>query len=47
MLRAVLGLEPAGDRLSVDPVLPEQISRLALRRVPGRWSRAEAVAGAT
>ena len=47
MLRAVLGLEPAGDRLSVHPVLPEQISRLALRGVPGRWSRAEAVAGAT
>jgi cellobiose phosphorylase len=45
MLRALLGLEPVGDRLSVDPVLPEQTSRLALRRLPGRWHRAEAVAG--
>ncbi len=44
LLRVLLGLEPDGDELRVDPVLPDAISRLVLRRIPGRWGRAEAVA---
>ncbi|MGH3033682.1 MAG: amylo-alpha-1,6-glucosidase [Gaiellaceae bacterium] len=44
LLRVLLGLEPDGDDLSVDPVLPDGISRLELRGVPGRWGRADAVA---
>ncbi|MFL5826035.1 MAG: amylo-alpha-1,6-glucosidase, partial [Thermoleophilaceae bacterium] len=44
MLRAVLGLEPAGDRLSASPHLPERVGQLALHGVPGRWNRAHAVA---
>jgi glycogen debranching enzyme len=43
MLRVVLGLEPDGDRLSVDPALPLGIGQLALHGVRGRWSRAEAI----
>jgi glycogen debranching enzyme len=44
MLRAVLGLEPAGERLTVDPLLPDSVERLALHGVAGRWTRADAVA---
>jgi len=44
-LRAILGLEPAGDFLTVDPLLPDNLGRLALRDVPGRWGRTDAVAG--
>jgi glycogen debranching enzyme len=38
-IRALLGLEPDGDKIAVDPWLPEQIGRLGLRRLPGRWGR--------
>ncbi|GAA1032582.1 glycogen debranching N-terminal domain-containing protein [Virgisporangium ochraceum] len=41
LLRALLGLEPDGDRLTVDPYVPS--GRLGLRDVPGRWGRADAV----
>jgi glycogen debranching enzyme len=44
VLRCLLGLEPRGDRLEVDPALPASIGELALRGIPGRWGRAEAVA---
>jgi len=44
LLRVMLGLEPTGDQLRVDPVVPEQIGNLALRGVPGRWGRTDAVA---
>jgi glycogen debranching enzyme len=40
LLRVLLGLEPDGDRLACDPVLPGQLDALVLRRVPGRWGRA-------
>ena len=33
----MLGLEPIGDNLVVDPVLPESIGLLALLDIPGRW----------
>jgi glycogen debranching enzyme len=43
-IRTLLGLEPAGEALVMDPWLPDRIERLALRRIPGRWGRADAVA---
>jgi glycogen debranching enzyme len=44
LLRVLLGLEPDGDALGVDPVLPEAIGEIELRHIPGRWGRAEASA---
>jgi glycogen debranching enzyme len=43
-LRTILGLEPRGDELAVDPWLPAGIERVELRGVPGRWGRADAMA---
>ena len=43
LLRVLLGLEPVDGKLRVDPVVPEGIGRLALRGIPGRWTRADAV----
>lgn len=43
-IRTLLGLEPAGDHLAVDPVLPKTIRRLEVRGVLGRWGRADATA---
>ena len=43
LLRTPAGAGADGDRLSVDPHLPARIGRLALRGVPGRWGRADAV----
>jgi glycogen debranching enzyme len=37
LLRALLGLEPCGDRLGADPAVPAPIGDLALHGVPGRW----------
>jgi glycogen debranching enzyme len=42
-LRTMLGLEPDGDELGSDPVLPDGIRRLELRNIPGRWGRTDAV----
>jgi glycogen debranching enzyme len=44
LLRVLLGLEPDGDELAVDPVLPDGIGEIELRNIPGRWGRAEATA---
>jgi glycogen debranching enzyme len=44
MLRAMLGLEPVGDHLIVDPVLPSRIGHLELLDIPGRWRRVDAFA---
>ena len=44
LVRALLGLEPGGDELLVDPAVPEEIGRIELRGVPGRWGRADAAA---
>jgi glycogen debranching enzyme len=41
-LRTMLGLEPTGDHLIMDPVLPEQIGRLELLDIPGRWGLVDA-----
>jgi glycogen debranching enzyme len=42
MVTAMLGLEPVGDHLVVDPALPETIGRLELLDIPGRWGRIDA-----
>ena len=39
LLRTMLGLEPHGDRLTVNPVLPPKIGSLELLDIPGRWGR--------
>jgi glycogen debranching enzyme len=41
-LRTMLGLEPAGEHLIVDPALPDGIGHVALLDVPGRWGRIDA-----
>jgi glycogen debranching enzyme len=42
LLRTMLGLEPTGDHLIVDPALPRAIGRLELLDIPGRWGRIDA-----
>ena len=42
LLRTMLGLEPTGDHLIVDPALPVGIGRLELLDIPGRWGRMDA-----
>jgi glycogen debranching enzyme len=41
-IRVLLGLEPVGEHLSVDPVLPRLIHHLEVRGILGRWGRADA-----
>ena len=42
LLRTMLGLEPMGDHLVVDPALPSSIGHLELLDIPGRWGRIDA-----
>jgi glycogen debranching enzyme len=42
LLRTMLGLEPMGDHLIVDPALPISIGHLELLDIPGRWGRIDA-----
>jgi glycogen debranching enzyme len=42
LLRTMLGLEPHGDHLVVDPALPREIGHLELLDIPGRWGRIDA-----
>ena len=42
LLRTMLGLEPHGDHLIVDPALPSGIGHLELLDIPGRWGRIDA-----
>jgi glycogen debranching enzyme len=42
LLRTMLGLEPLGDHLVVDPALPVGIGHLELLDIPGRWRRVDA-----
>jgi glycogen debranching enzyme len=42
LLRTMLGLEPVGEHLVVDPALPSSIGRLELLDIPGRWGRMDA-----
>lgn len=43
-LRTMLGMEPLGDHLVVDPALPSDIAWLELLDIPGRWGRHDAFA---
>jgi glycogen debranching enzyme len=43
-LRTLLGLEPVGNRLLVDPAVPKQIEWMELLGIPGRWGRTDAYA---
>ncbi|MFG1950338.1 glycogen debranching N-terminal domain-containing protein [Micromonospora sp. NPDC048830] len=45
LLRVILGLEPDGDRLLVEPAVPTSIGRIELHSIPGRWGHASATAG--
>jgi len=42
LIRTMLGLEPIGDHLTVDPALPVGIGRLEVLDIPGRWGRIDA-----
>jgi glycogen debranching enzyme len=42
LLRTMLGLEPVGEHLVVDPALPVDIGHLELLDIPGRWGRIDA-----
>jgi glycogen debranching enzyme len=42
LLRTMLGLEPFGEHLVVDPALPSSIGQLELLDIPGRWGRIDA-----
>lgn len=42
LLRAILGLEPTGDHLLVDPAIPSMLGQLELLDIPGRWGRIDA-----
>ena len=42
LMRTMLGLEPIGDHLVIDPALPVGIGRLELLDIPGRWGRVDA-----
>jgi hypothetical protein len=44
LLRTMLGLEPMGGHLIVDPALPVGIGRLELLDIPGRWGHLDAIA---
>jgi hypothetical protein len=38
----MLGLEPHGEHLVVDPALPRDLGHLELLDIPGRWGRMDA-----
>ena len=42
LLRTMLGLEPAGENLIIDPSLPASVGRIELLDIPGRWGRVDA-----
>jgi glycogen debranching enzyme len=42
LLRTILGLEPTGDHLLVDPAIPESIGWVELLDIPGRWGMMDA-----
>ncbi len=42
LLRTMLGLEPLGDHLIVDPAIPASLGHLQLLDIPGRWGRIDA-----
>lgn len=44
LLRTLLGLEPVGDQLVVDPALPPGLGHLKVLDIPRRWGRVDAFA---
>ncbi len=42
LLRTMLGLEPVGDNLVVDPALPKTVGRIELLDILGRWGHIDA-----
>ena len=42
LLRVLLGLEPNGEELAVDPHFPDRIERVTLEGIPGRWGSTDA-----
>jgi glycogen debranching enzyme len=44
LLRTMLGLEPIGEHLVVDPALPVGIGHLEVLDIPGRWGKVDAFA---
>jgi glycogen debranching enzyme len=42
LIRTMLGLEPVGDHLVVDPALPDRAGHLELLDIRGRWGRMDA-----
>ena len=42
LMRTMLGLEPLGEHLVVDPALPSEVGHLELLDIPGRWGRIDA-----
>ncbi|HVX20748.1 MAG TPA: glycogen debranching N-terminal domain-containing protein [Acidimicrobiales bacterium] len=44
LLRTMLGLEPVGEHLVVDPVLPRSVGHLEVLDIPGRWGTIDAFA---
>jgi glycogen debranching enzyme len=44
LLATMLGLEPVGEHLLVDPAVSRAIGRLELLDIPGRWGRVDAFA---
>jgi glycogen debranching enzyme len=42
LLQTMLGLEPIGNHLVVDPALPAGIGHMELLNIPGRWGRIDA-----
>ncbi len=42
LFRTMLGLEPIGPHLVVEPVLPKSIGHIELLDIPGRWGRTDA-----
>ncbi|MEH0935965.1 amylo-alpha-1,6-glucosidase [Micromonospora psammae] len=43
LLRVMLGLEPQGDHLIIDPAVPEGMGRVELLDIPGRWGQVDAL----
>ncbi|SCF36348.1 glycogen debranching N-terminal domain-containing protein [Micromonospora mirobrigensis] len=43
MLRVLLGLEPQGEHLIIDPLVPPGMGRIELLDIPGRWGRVDAL----
>ncbi|MEU4566527.1 glycogen debranching N-terminal domain-containing protein [Micromonospora sp. NPDC023956] len=43
MLRVLLGLEPQGEHLIIDPAVPQGLGRIELLDIPGRWGHVDAL----